>query len=90
VKAYRELLKLQNIAIEKYAANGDVAASENVVTFAKKMDYSMQIYRKDERTAAGISPAKSRPTAYSAAAAGHPFLSGMKRRMRMSEMGVYK
>jgi hypothetical protein len=38
------------------------------------MDYSMQAYGKDERAAAGISPAKSRPTAYSAAAAGHPLL----------------
>jgi hypothetical protein len=41
VKAYREFLKLQNIAIEKRAANGDIVAFENVVAFAKKIDYSM-------------------------------------------------
>jgi hypothetical protein len=54
------------------------------------MDYSMQAYGKDERVAAGISPAKSRPTAYSAAAAGQPLFPEMERRMRMSEIGVYR
>jgi hypothetical protein len=54
------------------------------------MDYSMQTYGKDEHAAAGISPAKIRSPAYSAAAAGHPLLPGMERKMRISEMGAHK
>ena len=50
----------------------------------------MQAYEKDGRVTAEISPVKSRPTAYSAAAAGHPLLPKMEKRMRMSKMGIYK